>query len=39
GEFIPEYYNAHINPGGQFTNMLKHEGAMTINIFNTPIKK
>ncbi|CAC9646041.1 insecticidal toxin complex protein [uncultured Gammaproteobacteria bacterium] len=39
GEFIPEYYRAHIDSGGQFINMLKYQKRMTINILRTPTKE
>jgi hypothetical protein len=39
GEFIPQYYNAHINSKGQFISMLKHKKLISIKTFKTPIKK
>jgi hypothetical protein len=39
GEFIPQYYNTHINSKGQFISILKHKKLISIKTFKTPIKK
>jgi hypothetical protein len=39
GEFIPEYYYAHINSEGEFVSMTKHHELMNIDMFTVTKKK
>jgi hypothetical protein len=39
GESMPEYYHDHINSGGEFINITKHQTQMNLNIFTVPKKK